>query len=125
MNALFLIVALQAQYPQYNPPPPDPSPKRWSATEVAREPTAQSWFSNDDYPKESRRRGEHGRVTFGMSIDTSGNPTECWIIESSGFPLLDEAACKAALARSSWTVAHDQEGTAIPYRYALRVNWEL
>jgi TonB family protein len=47
----------------------------------------------DDYPADSIRLQEQGTVKLKYFIQTDGNVTDCQLIESSGFPRLDDAAC--------------------------------
>jgi TonB family protein len=47
-----------------------------------------------DYPVYFQERGEHGSVTFLITVDQSGIVTDVRIAQSSGFPDLDEYALK-------------------------------
>lgn len=47
---------------------------------------------NKKYPRESLRRGEHGRVVLGITIEADGEIAEIHIEESSGASRLDHAA---------------------------------
>lgn len=47
------------------------------------------------YPPQSRRAGEEGTGVFRVLVDASGHPTEVSVVNSSGFPKLDEAAMNA------------------------------
>ncbi len=44
------------------------------------------------YPKESRRRNEHGTVVLRVLVDASGRPAQIQVERSSGFDRLDDAA---------------------------------
>ena len=46
-----------------------------------------------DYPADSVRLQEQGAVKLQYFIETDGNVADCRLIESSGFPRLDDAAC--------------------------------
>lgn len=46
------------------------------------------------YPDESRRLGEEGKVGVNLYIDATGAVADAQLVNSSGFPLLDEAALK-------------------------------
>lgn len=48
------------------------------------------------YPVEARRKGWEGRVRLEVLIAASGKVTKAKVIESSGYPSLDQAARKAA-----------------------------
>jgi protein TonB len=75
------------------PPAPPPAP----VVRVA--PTMDKRFARrfqPDYPPTSQRLGEEGRVTIQCVVNTEGKCIEAKVIQSSGFPRLDEAALKHA-----------------------------
>ena len=49
-----------------------------------------------EYPKGARQRGEQGDVTLEIRVNAEGGVDEVFVVRSSGFPDLDEAARKAA-----------------------------
>lgn len=49
------------------------------------------------YPLHSRRTGEEGVVRIAVAIAPSGEPVEVQIVESSGYPRLDQAARTAVM----------------------------
>ena len=51
-----------------------------------------------DYPEVARRRREEGLVLLSVRVDRSGRVTDLSLKESSGHPLLDEAARRAVRA---------------------------
>jgi len=72
------------------PPAPPPPPKIIPASAVQYlEPPA------PDYPRQSRRNGEHGRVLVRVYIDVAGVPRNVQVGTSSGFARLDDAAVSA------------------------------
>ena len=48
------------------------------------------------YPRISRRRGEEGTVILLIEVLANGNSGSITVLEPSGYPRLDEAACTAA-----------------------------
>ena len=48
------------------------------------------------YPRRAREEGWHGRVILRLSIQPTGTVEHATIHESSGYPLLDDSAIKAA-----------------------------
>ncbi len=48
------------------------------------------------YPRRARQEGWHGRVILRLSIQPTGTVERAAIHESSGYPLLDDSAIKAA-----------------------------
>lgn len=49
-----------------------------------------------EYPAEARRRGQEGVVLLRLVVDATGDVTGVSVAESSGWPLLDMAAVRAA-----------------------------
>jgi len=47
------------------------------------------------YPRESREKGEEGRVVVSVAIHADGTLTDIKVVESSGYSRLDEAALEA------------------------------
>jgi protein TonB len=47
------------------------------------------------YPESARRRGEQGRVMLRVTVSIEGSPTDVSVADSSGHPILDEAAVSA------------------------------
>lgn len=52
------------------------------------------------YPAEAKRLGQQGRVVVRVLIESDGRPSAAVIRESSGFPVLDQAALDSV---KSWT----------------------
>lgn len=97
---------------------------QWLASEFKRDPHPTSWFSQSDYPAESRLRGEEGRVVITLDIDEQGLPTACRIAESSGYPALDAKTCELALTRGRFKPAKDGAGKPIASSFTLPgVRW--
>jgi len=55
--------------------------------------------SRPPYPPSARRAGQEGRVVLLLQISETGDVVDASVAQSSGFPLLDNAAVKQALAR--------------------------
>ena len=47
------------------------------------------------YPRESREKGEEGRVVISLTIRADGMAADIKVVESSGYPRLDQAALEA------------------------------
>jgi len=76
-----------------------------------------------DYPRESRKRGEQGDVTLEIDVNAQGTVDAVRVARSSGFPLLDEAAEKAALA-ARFTPANSG-GRPVPSTARLTLEFKL
>jgi TonB family protein len=84
-----------------------------------------SWFSADDYPAEAVKQGIEGSVFFEVDVDATGKPTACRIGASSGSQILDEATCKAVLARAKFEPALNASGKPVAGRYGRTTSWRL
>lgn len=66
------------------------------------------WISKyKQYPKEARRLGQEGQTVIQVDITPEGRINDYYIIESSGYPLLDQAALDAP--RLAGSVPHVPE----------------
>ena len=52
-------------------------------------------------------------------------PNRCEIVESSGFEVLDKAACQRIMAKARFSPARDRAGKPVDGTYANRVRWTL
>lgn len=76
-------------------PAPAPAPPQKTA------PSAASYAASNRkpvYPAMSRRNGEEGKVILRVLVKADGSAGEVQVRQSSGFPLLDEAARAAVQA---------------------------
>ncbi len=62
-----------------------------------------------DYPKGARQRGESGDVVLEIRISATGSVESVAVVNSSGYPELDNAAVKAVL-RAPFTPARSEDG---------------
>ncbi|MBO9623429.1 MAG: energy transducer TonB [Sphingomonas sp.] len=103
----------------------DPVPADLTALPPARpQGDPATWFSTDDYPTAALRHGTQGTVAFGVEVDRSGNLTRCFIVKSSGSPVLDSATCAIMRERARFAPAIDSAGQPVRSRYLSRVRWQ-
>lgn len=81
--------------------------------------------ANPDYPPEAVKNGWEGIVTFRALIGTDGRAKNCEIIQSSGYAILDDAACRKVIDTARFESARDERGRAIEDYYQSRFVWEL
>jgi protein TonB len=109
-------VTTHAQPPAPPAPPRPPTPgtplSRTSAPDVA-----------DYYPEQARREGQEGRPQIKVCVGANGKLTSAEVANSSGFPLLDEAAIK--VAKATRYKAASSEGRPIDSCATLPVKFEL
>ena len=86
---------------------------------------AARWVTNNDYPAADYGRRNEGTTTFLLNVDANGAATHCRIVDSSGFPSLDQRTCALVLTRSAFDPARDEAGRAVASFYMNRVRWQL
>lgn len=75
------------------------------------------------YPMLSRRLREEGTVLLQLLIEADGRISELEVLQSSGFPRLDQAALEAV---QKWRFEPARQGdTAIAYRYQQPITFQL
>lgn len=113
------------------PAPPPPAAITAVQTEKKPEPTETIPFSppsadpghansHPAYPPAARRGGQEGRVVLLLQISETGDVVDGSVAETSGYPLLDNAALKHALGR--WHFKPAMRGgkpVAISMRFAI------
>jgi transmembrane sensor len=111
-----------ANLPPVQPALPIQEAKRASVKAVR---DAKNWHVlHKLYPPRALSAGEEGLVGFKVKIDSSGNPTECAITHTSGFPLLDLETCQLIMVHA---VFKRPNGISLSQQRAYEgvVNWKL
>lgn len=83
------------------------------------------WITNDDYPAQSIVNKEEGTVYIVWRIGIDGLASDCRVVESSGHPLLDQAACDAITRRARYVPALDKDRKTMAIHSARNVIWRL
>lgn len=83
------------------------------------------WITNDDYPAESRKKGETGIVGLDIEVDPDGKASRCRITRPTGFPRLDVAACSLAIGRARFKPARGHDGQNVWSIFSARFRWAL
>jgi protein TonB len=105
------------------PPAPAPAaPPRVPVSVLPHVDAAQS--SEPEYPPVSRRLGEQGTVVLEVLVDAAGRAVEATVVQSSGFPRLDEAAVTGVKERYRFAPG-TLDGTPRPMRYTFKFTWKL
>ena len=103
-------------------PPPPPAPPHEPVKIGPRIDLAAS--HEPEYPPVSRRLGEQGTVILEVTVEPSGRASAVKIIQSSGFPRLDEAAVNGVKANYRFTPGTlDGKPAAMPYTF--KFTWKL
>jgi periplasmic protein TonB len=83
-------------------------------------------FTFDDYPAEAVRNKWQGDVTVTLTIGLVGRATECKIVKSSGYKVLDDATCKIFLERAKFVPKIGPNGTPVAFQWTpAPIGWHL
>ncbi len=86
---------------------------------------AGDWVTADDYPPSALRNNEAGVTGVKLDIDATGHATDCTVTSSSGFPDLDQTACRLLPRRARFTPAKDAAGNGVTSTYTASVPWRI
>jgi TonB family protein len=70
------------------------------------------------------KEGEAGRTYFRVDVTVEGRAENCVITRSSGYPDLDEAACKNIMKRARFRPGTDDEGRPVRGTYSNSILWK-
>jgi periplasmic protein TonB len=102
-------------------PPPAPPPHE----AVTVQPHVELATSHQpEYPPVSRRLGEAGTVMLEALVDPSGRATDVKVVQSSGFPRLDQAAVDGVKANYHFAPG-TVDGKPQPMHYSFKFTWKL
>lgn len=76
-----------------------------------------------DYPIEAWNADEEGSVSYELTVNALGQPTDCIIAESSGSVALDKKTCEILMMRAQFDPARNDAGQAIVGTYADKMRW--
>ena len=76
-----------------------------------------------EYPIASWQNDEEGTVRYKLDIDADGNATDCAIVESSGFEVLDAKTCEIILERAEFKPAMEDEDTPVAGTVTRSYTW--
>jgi len=77
-----------------------------------------------EYPPVSRRLGEQGTVILAVMVDAAGRAVDAKIVQSSGFPRLDQAAI-AGVKNNYHFIPGTVDGKPQPMWYTFKFTWKL
>ncbi|MGS1015871.1 energy transducer TonB [Allosphingosinicella humi] len=81
------------------------------------------YFTNDDYPIVSIRKGEGGIVAFALLIDETGRLADCTVTATSHVPVLDAQSCALLIRRAKFQPAVGADGKPAKDSLVNRVQW--
>jgi len=132
MIALAILVLAQVTPPQlppgsavpYAPPAPSTEPIGGGPVVPTRaRANLASYISDADYPAAGHAQHMQGIISLRLTVGTDGRVTNCDILSSSGFPLLDQTTCTLLAARARFTPARDARGNPTTDVVSARIGW--
>lgn len=81
------------------------------------------WYRFGDYPMKAFEEQWKGAATFELIVDPQGRPTDCTIIQSTGYKTLDQETCFIAMHRARFSPARGPDGTLVYGSYRSMVKW--
>jgi TonB family protein len=81
------------------------------------------WLNYTDYPDGAARAGEQGYVTVSFTIGVDGRMTNCQVVHSSGFSVLDAVPCKVLPKRARFIPAKDAAGAPVATRGSTSMSF--
>jgi TonB family protein len=91
-----------------------------SASAGACSPAAQ-WITADDYPFEAIVQEHEGTTTISWIVGDNGRVESCRVTQSSEHDSLDQAGCRALMARGCW----DSDALPEKRENTRRIVWRL
>lgn len=85
--------------------------------------TLAAYVQDTDYPRESLRRREQGRVEFELDISPEGRVVNCRVIRSTAGRRLNFRTCQIMLVRARFTPARDAAGNPTSDTVRSFLNW--
>lgn len=80
-------------------------------------------LAHEDYPPESLRNDERGKVYLLLEISAEGRVTSCRVQSSTATPRLEAQSCAIALARFRFRPA-TRAGVPVAATGVLPLNWQ-
>lgn len=88
-------------------------------------PKPYTWFSSDDYPIDSIRKGERSVVEARLLIDAEGKVNACTALSHVDAPAFQKVVCDTLKRRGKYQPAELADGTKVPSYTTYKVRFEL
>ena len=88
-------------------------------------PTGLGLITAADYPPEALKNKWEGQSGFVLTIAPDGEVSNCVVTQSSGYPVLDNAACALLTRRTRYQPVLDADGHPVTWHYTSSVNWRM
>lgn len=77
------------------------------------------------YPREAALAGLEGSVRIKVAVDETGRVSDCFVVQSSGHAILDQAACDGMRRFAVFNPATDASGSPTVGSYATIITYRL
>lgn len=86
-----------------------------------------AWMARiqQNHPVHARLQGIGGRVGVTVTVNPDGRPTDCEVTRSSGYEILDTAACLGMQRYARFDPAPDQYGIPISAEFSTEIFYPL
>ncbi len=84
-----------------------------------------SWITSLDYDWRMLQKNAGGETSFRLSVDQDGRATDCAILQSSGYQLLDDRACTTSRRRARFYPATDAQGVPVAGSFDQVALWMI
>jgi periplasmic protein TonB len=107
------------------PPQAAKSPTKLDQTRTAKMRGARGSIARilEIIPVAAKRDGLEGTVHLSVVVTPDGRSTDCVVTQSSGHPILDEAACLGMLRFSRFEPALNKDGKPVPGTFQTRISY--
>jgi protein TonB len=79
----------------------------------------------DAYPLEAKREGWEGTVGLIVTVSTDGRVSKCEVTASSGYAILDNAACVGMARYARFEPALDRKGVPTSGTFSTRITFAI
>jgi protein TonB len=100
-----------------------PAPVQIARTSVHPDPRHPLKIGDEYYPDASRRAGEEGKCLVQMKVAASGQIVDASILQSTGFPRLDDACLKGV--RGQRMIPATEGGKPVESTVSVPISWKL
>ena len=104
--------------------PAPPAPVAAPVKRVAAKGSRRNTIGEEDYPSASLRAEEEGVTRVRFTVGTDGRVSECAVVESSGFPRLDQRSCEIIQRRWRFEPA-TVDGAPVAETKTQNVRWQI
>jgi protein TonB len=90
-----------------------------------KDPRAWAPLIHQTYPREAALAGLEGSVRVRVVVDTAGRVSDCFVLQSSGHVILDQAACDGMRRFAKFTPASDASGSLTVGSYSTIITYRM